>query len=93
MATPIFEKKPSGELSLPMLPISNSTPNLHQLLPPPSLDEKPCSRIATIGVKSGSNLKDFAYYQAQFQSENVKQLLKELKGTFKTNTTDRLKKQ
>ena len=36
--------------------------------------------------------KDFAYYSAKFRDENVKLLLKDLKGSFKTNTTEKDKK-
>lgn len=47
--------------------------------------------IKLIGCKNESQLKDFAYYQAQFQSANVKQLLKEIKGSFKTETARKKK--
>ena len=69
--------------------MSHSTPNLHQFTQ--SLEEKAVSRIGLIGCKDGSQLKDFSYYQAQFQSANVKQLLKELKAQIVIFTKARLK--
>lgn len=49
----------------------------------------------TLNNNDGANrqFKDFAYYQAQFQSASVKQLLKDIKGTFKSAKSDQQKKQ
>ena len=44
------------------------------------------NKSMTLGSVKEGNFKDFAYYQAQFRSANVKQLLKDMKTTFKTQS-------
>lgn len=57
------------------------------------MDERPASKLQPLLVRADRrSLKDYSYYQSLFASANVKMLLKELKGTFKSASAEKPKK-